>query len=444
MTTDGGKNCAAWGRTTIYNANPSVNAGTVATNVVDCKQNLTNINAALVLNAAFQVGYTQLSQADVDKGLGYTQRELDEIRAFCPATCGDGTGVYEDKTAVNGYEEYTDANGKTCDDLADIDDNGDGTPDCYRSQDYFFPFSTDSFLEQDDPDFRLKGFSCADWGDTMENSVVECMAFNDQHWLDRGYTQAELDSLRDNCPATCLPYEERGDAARFLVRKNCPVACGVCQSGYTPHNPCAAFEGDTALFHCPDAPNPRGLPTAKHPLVDENSDEYRCCCEFGGSAVMPSPGESREAAAPVLTLTLDVAGVITDFDQSKIDDLRRRVANAAGVNINLVTVVVTGGSVKVTAYITVPVHTPSDTVQEALKSTVGTQAAASTVLGVTVEEPPVVVSNEPPRAPPSPPSPPMQPPSPPPSPPPPSPSPPSPSRRRYRTPAWRGRISCRI
>ena len=68
------------------------------------------------------------------------------------------------------------------------------------------------------------------------------------------------------------------------------------------------------------------------------------------------------------------------------------------------TVVVTGGSVTVTAYITVPVHTPSDTVQEALKSTVGTQAAASTVLGVTVETAPVVVSNEPPRAPPSPPA----------------------------------------
>ena len=55
----------------------------------------------------------------------------------------------------------------------------------------------------DDPSFRLRGFSCDQWGAPHRGMEVPCMASHDQHWLDRGYTQAELDSLRDNCPATC-------------------------------------------------------------------------------------------------------------------------------------------------------------------------------------------------------------------------------------------------
>ena len=219
----------------MYNANPGANPGTVAINVVDCKQSLSDINAALVLNTAFQNGYTQLSQADVDKGLGYTQRELDEIRAFCPATCGDGTtGVYHDDN------EYTDANGNSCAALAATDSNGDTIPDCYRSQDYFFPFSTTSFLDPswlDDPSFRLRGFSCAQWGVPHNGMEVPCMASNDQHWLDRGYTQAELDSLRDNCPATCASptcaHKHFYYPAWLMnqVRLHCPKACSSSCSG---------------------------------------------------------------------------------------------------------------------------------------------------------------------------------------------------------------------
>ena len=54
LTTAGGKDCNAWGQKTIYNANPGATPGTVAINVVDCKQSLSDINAALVLNTAFQ------------------------------------------------------------------------------------------------------------------------------------------------------------------------------------------------------------------------------------------------------------------------------------------------------------------------------------------------------------------------------------------------------
>ena len=59
----------------------------------------------------------------------------------------------------------------------------------------------------DDPDFRdSRGDSCAQWGvphDGMASHTTACMASNDQHWLNRGYTQAELDWLREHCPATC-------------------------------------------------------------------------------------------------------------------------------------------------------------------------------------------------------------------------------------------------
>ena len=55
----------------------------------------------------------------------------------------------------------------------------------------------------DDHSFRLRGVSCAQWGVPHNRMEVPCTASHDQHWLDRGYTRAELDSLRDNCPATC-------------------------------------------------------------------------------------------------------------------------------------------------------------------------------------------------------------------------------------------------
>ena len=65
------------------------------------------------------------------------------------------------------------------------------------------PLSATTIQCNDAPSFRLRGKSCAQWGRPHNGMAVPCMASHDQHWLDRGYTRAELDSLRDNCPATC-------------------------------------------------------------------------------------------------------------------------------------------------------------------------------------------------------------------------------------------------
>ena len=89
----------------------------------------------------------------------------------------------------------------------------------------------------DDPSFRLRGFSCAQWGVPHNGMEVPCMASNDQHWLDRGYTQAELDSLRANCPATCASptcaHKHFYYPAWLMnqVRLHCPKACSSSCSG---------------------------------------------------------------------------------------------------------------------------------------------------------------------------------------------------------------------
>jgi len=131
-----------------------------------------------------------------------------------------------------------------------------------------------------------------------------------------------------------------------------------------------------------------------------------------------------------LTLTITAAGAVSDY--TDVSGLKQKVATAAGVDVNLVTINVAAGSVIITATITVPAASSVKTVQASLDSTLGTTtAAASTALGITVEAVPVVVSNAsppplpPPPPPPSPP-PPLPPPPPPPSPPPPSPPPPPP------------------
>ena len=89
----------------------------------------------------------------------------------------------------------------------------------------------------DDPSFRLRGFSCAQWGVPHNGMEVPCMESNDQHWLDRGYTQAELDSLRHNCPATCASptcaHKHFYYPAWLMnqVRLHCPKACSSSCSG---------------------------------------------------------------------------------------------------------------------------------------------------------------------------------------------------------------------
>merc|ERR1740130_1634221 len=89
-----------------------------------------------------------------------------------------------------------------------------------------------------------------------------------------------------------------------------------------------------------------------------------------------------------VVLTLTASGSVSDHSDTL--SLQQGVATAAGVDKSLVTIEVTAGSVVVTATIAVPASTTADKMQASLSSTLGTAAAASTALGITVESPPTM------------------------------------------------------
>ena len=70
--------------------------------------------------------------------------------------------------------------------------------------------------------------------------------------------------------------------------------------------------------------------------------------------------------------------------------MQQSVANAAGVDKSLVTINVAAASVIITATIAVPASTTAATLRTTLTSTLGTAVAASTALGITVENAPTV------------------------------------------------------
>ena len=141
-------------------------------------------------------------------------------------------------------------------------------------------------------------------------------------------------------------------------------------------------------------------------------------------------------------LTLTATGFVDDYPESSKLDLQRKIALAAGVDNSLVTIQVTAASnrrlrrldeltasngeasVIITAAIAVPADVTAAVLQTSLASTLGTAAAASEALGITVESAPSIVnvmpppSAPPPSLPPTPlPPPPVPPPSLPPLPP---------------------------
>merc|ERR1740133_536320 len=89
-----------------------------------------------------------------------------------------------------------------------------------------------------------------------------------------------------------------------------------------------------------------------------------------------------------VVLTLTASGSVSDHSDTL--SLQQGVATAAGVDKSLVTIEVAAGSVVVTATIAVPASTTADKMQASLSSTLGTAAAASTALGITVESPPTM------------------------------------------------------
>ena len=91
-----------------------------------------------------------------------------------------------------------------------------------------------------------------------------------------------------------------------------------------------------------------------------------------------------------IVLTLTASGSVSDYTDSDKSSWQQKVANAAGVDQSLVTILVAAASVRITATIAVPASTTADAVQTSLSSSFGTAADASTALGVTVEEVPTI------------------------------------------------------
>ena len=109
------------------------------------------------------------------------------------------------------------------------------------------------------------------------------------------------------------------------------------------------------------------------------------------------------AAAPppttTVVLTLTASGSGSDYSSSLQSELQQKIAAAAGVDKSFDTISVAAASVIITANIAVPASSAAITVQASLASTLGTAAAASTALGVTVEAVPTVTIASPPLPP---------------------------------------------
>ena len=89
-------------------------------------------------------------------------------------------------------------------------------------------------------------------------------------------------------------------------------------------------------------------------------------------------------------LTLTASGSVSDYSDNVTSSLQQKVATTAGVNKSLVTIDVAAASVRITATIAVPASPTADAVQTSLSAAFGTADAASTALGVTVEEAPII------------------------------------------------------
>jgi len=86
---------------------------------------------------------------------------------------------------------------------------------------------------------------------------------------------------------------------------------------------------------------------------------------------------------------------VSDFDETRKTSLRALIAAAGSVDASAVTVTVAAASVLITASIAVPASTTAAAVQTSLSSALGTAAAASAALGVTVVSIPTIVIVEP-------------------------------------------------
>ena len=151
----------------------------------------------------------------------------------------------------------------------------------------------------------------------------------------------------------------------------------------------------------PPPPSPNTPEPSPPPPPSPNSPE---------PSLPPSPLPAAPRPPPVVVLTMTASGSVSDY--SDTTSLQSSIAAVVGVNASAVTVTVAAASVLITASIAVPASTTPAAVQTTLSSNLGTAAAASTVLSVTVLSIPTVMIVMPPPSLQSPPTPPPPPPPP--------------------------------
>ena len=171
-----------------------------------------------------------------------------------------------------------------------------------------------------------------------------------------------------------------------------PAAMATMQRGSGNRYRCLQpddLEGLNAFYppNCVGAHAPGITPTVVCPTFEHEAEFVS-----GGGG-----GGGSTTATKTIVLTLTASGSVSDYADTS--SLQQKIATAAGVDKSFVTISVAAASVIITANIAVPASSAAITVQASLASTLGTAAAASTALGVTVEAVPTVTIASPPLPP---------------------------------------------
>lgn len=226
-----------------------------------------------------------------------------------------------------------------------------------------------------------------------------------------------------------LAHSTAADEPRFCCMAMI-ASCLACSAGMEIGQYCTENPQTQGCESCPEmAPSPGG---SCQPTVNTQTCQYNeICCETTGSCVnstfaecpssssdegssswmvamvdmycpeasssssspAPPPLPSSPPTAPAVLLTIMAAGIVDDYDESLLDDLRGRIATAAGVGASAVTsLVAVAGSVRLIATIRLadPSGPNAAEVSQSLTQALGTADAASSLLAIQVVETPTV------------------------------------------------------
>ena len=168
----------------------------------------------------------------------------------------------------------------------------------------------------------------------------------------------------------------------FLQTCRCPPAGSMTDPVNSPGRVIARYDDSTA---CPSSlpapltpliPPPPPPPTPPSPLTPL-------------SPLPPTPSSQPPPPAAVVSLVLVAAGSVDDFDLARRTELRTRLATAAGVSVQKVTLSIEAASVRLRFSVSVEAAA-STALAAALEAALPSADAASTMLGVVVLTPPLL------------------------------------------------------